>query len=249
MGEARRMAFGKAVFAESLDLVETAFGEIRRIAARGHAADHLLLQRADRAAPPERRHGAAQLVGFVAGEFCGDHGKAHGLFLEQRNAHGFVEYAMEFVRRSVIGMGRGKFDPLGARAAAQIGVHHVALDRAGPDDGHLDDEIVETARLQTRQHIHLRTALDLEHADGIGAAEHVVNGWIVLRYGTERDLLAVMLFQKREGLTDAGEHAEAQHIDLEQPQRVEIVLVPLDDGAVFHGRVADGNELRQRPAR
>jgi hypothetical protein len=54
-----------------------------------------------------------------------------------------------------------------AVAAAQIGVHHVALDRAGADDGHLDDEVVELARFQARQHVHLRAAFHLEHADRI----------------------------------------------------------------------------------
>ena len=58
-----------------------------------------------------------------------------------------------------------------------------------------------------------------------------------------------MRFQQGEGLADAGEHAEAEHIDLEQPERIEIVLVPFDHGAVLHGGVADGDDFRQRPAR
>ena len=60
---------------------------------------------------------------------------------------------------------------------------------------------------------------------------------------------AVMLGQKVKTLTDAGEHAEAQHIDLEQAHGVEIVLVPLDIGAVLHGRIADRDDFRQRSAR
>ena len=44
MGEARGVALGEAIFAEALDLVEAALGELGRIAARRHAADHLLLQ-------------------------------------------------------------------------------------------------------------------------------------------------------------------------------------------------------------
>ena len=56
---------------------------------------------------------------------------------------------------------------------------HVALDRAGADDRDLDDEIVEALRLQARQHRHLRAALDLEDADGVGAAEHAVDGRIL----------------------------------------------------------------------
>ncbi len=60
-------------------------------------------------------------------------------------------------------------------------MHHVALDRAGPDDGDLDHEIVERARLQPRQHVHLRPALDLEHAERFARGKHVVNLIVVLR--------------------------------------------------------------------
>ena len=67
--------------------------------------------------------------------------------------------------------------------AAQIGMHHVALDRSGPHDRHLDDEIVELLWLQPRQHAHLRAAFDLEHAERIRAAEHAVDGGIFGRDG------------------------------------------------------------------
>ncbi len=45
-------------------------------------------------------------------------------------------------------------------------MHHVALDRAGPHDRDFDDEIIKGPRLQARQHVHLRPALDLEYAKG-----------------------------------------------------------------------------------
>src|SRR5262245_18850110 len=62
MGEASGMALGEAVFAETFDLVEATLGEIGRIAARGHAADHLFPEAVDRATAAERRHGAPELV-------------------------------------------------------------------------------------------------------------------------------------------------------------------------------------------
>ena len=62
MGEARGVALGEAIFAEAFDLVEAALGEVGRVAARRHAADHLLLEAIDGAAAAERGHGAAQLV-------------------------------------------------------------------------------------------------------------------------------------------------------------------------------------------
>ena len=54
-----------------------------------------------------------------------------------------------------------------------------------------------------------------------------------------------MLAQQLEGLADAGEHAQRQHVDLEHVQGVEIVLVPLDHGALGHGRVLDRDQLAQ----
>ena len=51
-----------------------------------------------------------------------------------------------------------------------------------------------------------------------------------------------------EALAHAAQHAQAQHVDLEDAQRIEVVLVPFDDGAVGHGRVGDGRELAQGPA-
>ena len=144
----------------------------------------------------------------------------------------------------MIRVGRREGDGLLAAAAAKIGVDHVALNGAGSDDGDLDDEIVETAGLEPRQHVHLRPALDLEHADRIRPAQHVVDDGVVARHRAERDILAVMGLQESEGLADAGEHAKAEHVDLEQPERIEIVLVPFDDGAVLHGGIADGDHLR-----
>ena len=44
-------------------------------------------------------------------------------------------------------------------------------------------------------------------------------------------------------LADAGEHAERQHIDLQHAERVDVVLVPFDDGAVLHGGVEDRHGL------
>ena len=52
-----------------------------------------------------------------------------------------------------------------------------------------------------------------------------------------------------EAAPDGRQHPETQHVHLEQPERVEIVLVPLDDGAVLHRRVLDRHQLGERPAR
>src|SRR3546814_8943364 len=88
---------------------------------------------------------------------------SHLLFLEESDAERLAEHAFQFGLRI--------FDLLGAGAATKIGMDHVALDRTGPDDRDLDDEIVKSARLDVRQHRHLRPALDLEGAERVGRAD------------------------------------------------------------------------------
>ena len=47
----------------------------------------------------------------------------------------------------------------------------------------------------------------------------------------------------------AREHAEREHVDLQQAERVEVVLVPLDDGAVVHRGVLDRHQAVEAVAR
>jgi hypothetical protein len=47
---------------------------------------------------------------------------------------------------------------------------------------------------------------------------------------------------------EAGEHPQPKHIDLEHAHGLDVVLVPLDDGAVGHAGVLDGDALAQGAA-
>src|SRR3546814_11634022 len=100
-------------------------------------------------------------------------------------------------------------------------MHQVALDRTRTNKGDVDDEVVELALLQSRQHGHLRAALDLEHANGIGATQHIVDGGVLLRHRGQSEFAAVVPLDELEALAQASEHAERQHVDLQNPQRVE----------------------------
>ena len=233
------MAFGEAVFAKPLDLAETAFGEILLIALGQHAADEALAKRMDRAGFPKRGEGAAQPVGLQRAEPGADDGDLHRLFLKKGHAQGLAQHLAQFIR--------GEGHLLLAPAAAEIGVHHVALDRAGADDGHLDDQIVEFARAHARQEIHLRPAFHLKHPHRIRVAQHVVNDRVFGRQGRQRIAGSVMALDQVEGLADAGQHAQRQHIHLQDAERVDIVLIPFDDGAVLHRRVLNRAEFIQPP--
>src|SRR5262249_33240144 len=229
--EARGMACREAVFAETLDLAEAALGEVARIIARHHAFDHLGLEHADGAGAFEGRHGAPQLVGLARREATGDDGDLHRLLLEQGYTERFLEHRFQLVGDIL--------DLFEFLSPAQIGMNHVALDRSRTYDRDLDDEVVEILRLEPRQHRHLRAALDLEDADRVGALEHAVNGFFFFRNCRERPLLAVVGFDEFERLADAGQHAESEHVDLEYAKRVEIVLIPFDEGTFVHCRVRD----------
>src|SRR5690606_40838786 len=57
----------------------------------------------------------------------------------------------------------------------EVRVNHIALDGPRPHDRHFDYQIVELPRPQPWQHVHLRPAFDLEYANGISLAQHVIN--------------------------------------------------------------------------
>src|SRR5262249_112490 len=82
----------------------------------------------------------------------------------------------------------------------RTGMEDGGVDGSGPEDGDLDDEIVEILRLEPRQHAHLCAALDLEHADRIRALEHAVDRRILRRNAREREFLAVMPLDQGERL-------------------------------------------------
>ena len=55
--------------------------------------------------------------------------------------------------------------------------------------------------------------------------------------------MAFGLIEQIEGAAHAAQHAEAQHIDLHEFQRVDIVLVPFDHLPVFHRGGFDRDQL------
>ena len=239
-GEAGRVALRKAVVAEPLDLLETAFGEVPLVPPPHHPLHELVAEAVNGAVVAEAGHGPAQLVRLGRAEPGPDDGDLHRLLLEEGHAQGLSQHLAQFLGRIP--------HRLHAPAPAQIGVNHVALDRPRTHDRHLDHQIVESGRLQPGQHRHLGPALDLEHAHRVRPLDHLVDPRILRGHIPEGVADAVVPLQQLERAADAGEHAQPQHIHLDEPQRLQIILVPLDHRAVFHGGVLDGNDLAQRLA-
>ena len=116
-------------------------------------------------------------------------------------------------------------------------MHHAALDGPGPDDGHLDYQVVKALGLQARQHRHLGPALDLEDAHGVRLPDHGVGDRALGRHVLHADRAAALVGDEVQGAVDRAEHAQRQDVDLDETKRIEVVLVPLDDRAVLHGGV------------
>ena len=127
-------------------------------------------------------------------------------------------------------------------------MHHVALDRAGPHDGHLDHQVVK-APGRSRGSMVIWARLSIWKTPIVSARlDHVVDRRVFRGDGGQRQLSAAVLGDQVETLADRGEHAQGQAVDFEDAQGVQIVLVPLDDGAVGHGGVFDGHEFAERAA-
>ena len=187
----------------------------------------------------ERGKRAAQPVGFFRAKPGADNGDLHRLFLKQGHAEGFAEHLTQLIR--------GEAHLFLAIAAPYERMHHVALNGPRPDDRHLDHQIIKTAWPHPGQKIHLGAAFDLKHPDTVGLAQHIVHRRIFGGQGGQRVVNLMMLADQIEGLADAGQHAKRQNIDLEDAKTVDIVLVPADNRAVFHGGVFNGDQLVEPP--
>ncbi len=234
------MALREPVLAEAADLLKGGFGELGLDALRDHALDEAVVVLLDATAPPPGGHVAAQLVGLAGGVVGGDDGELHHLFLEDGHAQGFREHRLER---------RVRVDHLLlAGAATEVGVHHPAGDRPGPDDAHLDHDVVPDLRPQPRQHRHLRAALELEDAHRVAAPDHPEYRRVVVGDRRHGEVDAAVLFEQSERVVEMGERAQPQQIDLEEVHVLHVVLVPLDDGAVGHRRVLDRHQPVDRLA-
>ena len=234
------MRLREAVFAEAEDLLEDLPRERLGEAVGEHAVDEAALERLHAALALPGGHRTAQLVGLARRETRGDDGELHHLFLEDRHAEGALQHLLD--RRARVG------HRLLAVAAAQVRMHHLALDRTRPHDRHLDDEIVVIARPQARQHRHLGPRFDLEHAGRVGTADHRVDLRVLGRHAGEvqrarQCLAAVVAVDEVKRAADRGQHPEAEHIDLQEPERIQVILVPLDHGALRHRCVLDRHQL------
>ena len=195
MREARRMAFGKTITAKAFDLRKDTLRQILRIAAPRHARHQLFLMARHQTLLAKGCHGAAQLIRFFRREAGGDNSQAHRLFLKQRHAKRAPQHLLQFIRRAKGGIRCWVFHRFQPLTPTQIGMHHIALNGARAHNRHLHHQIIKGARFQPRQHIHLRAAFHLKHANGIRTPQHGIGFSTIARQVFQGEGQAPMLCQ------------------------------------------------------
>ncbi|SKY46736.1 Uncharacterised protein [Mycobacteroides abscessus subsp. abscessus] len=89
-------------------------------------------------------------------------------------------------------------------------VNRSALDRSRTDQCDLDDQIVEAARLQSREGRHLRSRFHLENPDRVCATEHLVHGLLgEVEFG-EVDMDVLVFGDQIDRVVQRREHPEAE---------------------------------------
>ena len=100
-------------------------------------------------------------------------------------------------------------------------------------------------RSRAGQGLHLGAALDLKDADGVRFTAERVYLWVLevervqVRPGSRVGLDQV------ERLRHHREHAQAEHVHLDQPELLHVVLVELDDHPARHGGALHRHDVDQ----
>ncbi len=140
----------------------------------------------------------------------------------------------------------GGIGGLGALAAPDVGVHRSALDGPGPDDGHLHHEVRKGAGPDAGEGGHLGPALDLEHPDRVGPAQHVVDG-VFLGEKSEIDIDPVCLAHQIHGSVQRIEHAQPEQVEFHEAHSGAVLLVPLKSTPPRHAGPFHGTDVDDRP--
>ena len=167
------MALGEAVVGERGELLDDLVLYVLGDAAFGHPRPQVRLDHRHRFLRPLEPHRPTQRVRLTGRESRQRHRHLHPLLLKERHAQRPVEDRLQ-IRMQIS-------HRLLTTPAPHVRVHHIALDRARSDERYLDHQVVEGLRLESRQRVHLRTALDLEDADRVRRLDHPVDLLVVRR--------------------------------------------------------------------
>nr|WP_258016942.1 hypothetical protein [Nocardioides marinisabuli] len=134
----------------------------------------------------------------------------------------------------------------------EVGRDHVALDRPGPEERDVGDDVLEGLDAGLADQLSLARRLDLEDPEGAGRGDHPVGRGVVeghLLVVLEVDAHPLDALDLGEGVRHRRLHPDAEHVELEQAEVLDVVLVELahreagvrclHGGAVEQGRVGE----------
>ncbi len=162
-------------------------------------------------------HRAAQQVGAAQAVAAHGLGDLHHLFLVDHDAVGLGQDRLQLRMR---GLPR-----LAVLAAAVIGdVGH----RARAEQGHGGDQVLEPVGPHLAQHVPHARGLELEHAAGIAARQHLVGRRVVQRQAVEIRRVG----QEADRALQDGQRGQAQEVELHQPGLLDVFHRVLGDQRV-----------------
>src|SRR4029450_10019006 len=91
---------------------------------------------------------------------------------------------------------------------SNVGMHSAALDRSRANQRNLDYQVIAPARPPSRQSADLGAAFNLENADRISTAQHVIDAGLLFGHAVERPALPYLRCHEVEGVLDSGQNAE-----------------------------------------
>ena len=166
------------------------------------------------------------------------HGDLDDLLLVQDHTERVFEHRLQ--QRMRVG------DRLAPLLAPDVWMNRVALDRPWPDDGHLHHQVVEGVGSSTWKRLHLRPRLDLEDSYRVRLATHREDSGVVQSQLIQVRLRATGVLDELERLRHYRQGAQAEHVHLDQPKVLDVVLVELHDAPAFHRRRLHWRDVDQR---
>ena len=231
------MTLGESIVRESRHLVEDFIGDRTDDPTFGHTGVQAIAKASHTFGTALRPHGLTQLIGFGWRETGDVDRHLHELLLEQRDSEGLAETVLE--QRMQIG------DRLLTITSTDVGVYRSTLNGSGSDERDLHHQVVETTRFEPRQCGHLSTRLDLEHTDRVGSAQHGVHV-VVLWECRQIEFDSFDLAYEIDCAVQGRQHTESEKVELHEPGRCAVVLVPLQHTAIAHGGPLDRTHLDHR---
>ena len=210
---------------------------------RHRALDEAAVMDLDRLGRALAAHRPAQALGLSRREAREGHRDLDDLVLEDDRPQRVAQDGLErvvVVGDLVVGLHAQ------ALAALDVGVDRAALDRPRAHDRHLDGEVVEVLGARAPQRAHLRAALDLEDAGGLGLLDGLEGGRVVVGDAREVDPLAPARGDELDAALDRREHPQPEQVDLQEARVRAGVLVPHDHLPPLHGGGHDRAAVDQR---